>query len=200
MKILVVADTPVPELQRQRLARELVEGIDLVLSCGDLPPEYLTMLRNRLGVPLFYVMGNHDIRYHSSPPVGCTEIHRRIVKFGGLRILGLGGSRWYNGGPNQYQEGEMRKFIARLWFALLLNRGVDMVVTHAPPRGVGDAEDPCHKGFRCFRRLIKRHRPGHFIHGHIHAHFASPRDRLQQVGTTTVINSYGYHVFEIEMA
>lgn len=200
MKILVVADTPVLELQRQRLARELVEGIDLVLSCGDLPPEYLTMLRNRLGVPLFYVMGNHDIRYHSSPPVGCTEIHRRIVKFGGLRILGLGGSRWYNGGPNQYQEGEMRKFIARLWFALLLNRGVDMVVTHAPPRGVGDAEDPCHKGFRCFRRLIKRHRPGHFIHGHIHAHFASPRDRLQQVGTTTVINSYGYHVFEIEMA
>lgn len=196
MRILVVADTMVPELEAERPDQSLVAGVDCVLSCGDLAPEYLTRLRNRLGVPLFYVKGNHDIRYQSSPPVGCTEIHRRIVSFEGVRMLGLGGSRWYNGGQNQYHEHEMRRFISRLWFELLWNRGVDMIVTHAPPRGVGDAEDPCHKGFRCFLRLIERYRPAFFVHGHIHTLFASPQDRLRLVGTTSVINCYGYHVFE----
>ena len=76
-------------------------GVDLILSCGDLPPEYLTRLANVFEAPLFYVRGNHDIRYDDKPPVGCTDLHRRLAKIAGINILGLAGSHWYNGGPFQ---------------------------------------------------------------------------------------------------
>ena len=107
MKILAVAD---------RVARELVEpvhggpgltDIDLIVSCGDLPPEFLTELRARYDLPLLYVLGNHDLRYTASPPRGCRYIDRLLVTQNGLRILGFSGSRWYNGNINQYTEKEM---------------------------------------------------------------------------------------------
>ena len=61
------------------------------MSCGDLPPEYLASIREQLDVPLYYVRGNHDIRYQNSPPVGCLDIHQRRITFKGLRIMGLRG-------------------------------------------------------------------------------------------------------------
>ena len=73
-----------------------------------------------------------------------------------------------------------------------------MVVTHAPPRHIHDAEDPCHRGFECFHRLIKKYQPGYFIHGHIHRLFDDPADRVTVVGKTRVVNTYGYNILEIE--
>lgn len=73
-----------------------------------------------------------------------------------------------------------------------------MVITHAPPRHIHDAEDLCHRGFRCFRWLIDRYSPSYFIHGHIHRHFNDPSERMTVVGKTKVINTYGYHIFDIE--
>ena len=99
-------------------------------------------------MPLYYVRGNHDIRYRTSPPTGCMNIHQRRVTFRGLRIMGLEGSRWYNGGPIQYREFQMRQMIWRMLPGLWFKGGVDMVVTHAPPRHIHDAEDRCHGGLR----------------------------------------------------
>lgn len=82
----------------------------------------------------------------------------------------------------------------RIW----RHRGLDIVITHAPPRHIHDAEDRCHRGFKSFRRLIERHAPRYFIHGHIHADFADPSDRITNLGGTQIINTYGYHVLEIE--
>jgi Icc-related predicted phosphoesterase len=74
---------------------------------------------------------------------------------------------------------------------------VDIVITHAPPRHIHDAEDRCHRGFKSFRRLIKRYAPRYFIHGHMHADFADPSDRITEWQGTQIINTYGYHVLEI---
>lgn len=197
MKILVVADTVVPELTAERWDPAPVRGIDLILSCGDLPPEYLVELSRRTGVPVYYVMGNHDIRYADKPLEGCLDIHRRIVAYHGIRLVGLAGSRWYNGGINQYSEAQMRSFLFRLWLPLIRSRGVDIIVTHAPPRGVGDAEDPCHRGFRCFHRLIERYSPAYLLHGHIHTLFGSDQERIRWLGTTRVINCYGYYLLHV---
>lgn len=196
MKVLSVSDTVVPELSDRFDARRF-EGVELVLSCGDLPPEYLSSIREKLDAPLYYVRGNHDIRYKTTPPVGCLNLHRRRITFKGFRFMGLEGSRWYNGGPIQYREYQMRQMIWRMLPGLWFKGGVDVVVTHAPPRHIHDAEDRCHRGFASFLRLISRFKPRYLIHGHIHAHFTDPSRRVTLVGHTRVINTYAYHLLEM---
>jgi Icc-related predicted phosphoesterase len=197
MKILSISDIVVPDLS-DRIHVDQFKGVELVLSCGDLPPEYLTFIRENLDAPLFYVRGNHDIRYTHSPPVGCVNIHQRRVPFKGLRILGLEGSRWYNGGPIQYREYQMRQMIWRMMPGLWFGGGVDIVVTHASPRHIHDAEDRCHRGFKSFLKLIGRFKPRYFIHGHIHTHFTDPAQRVTLVGQTRVINTFGFHLLEVD--
>jgi Icc-related predicted phosphoesterase len=196
MKILTVSDTVIRDLLERKSKKDFA-NLSMILGCGDLPPEYLHELRSRYEVPLYYVLGNHDLRYREAPPKGCTLIDRRLVYHDKLRLLGFSGSRWYNGKINQYSEQQMRSHVRKLWFTLWRSRGVDLIVTHAPPRFIHDAEDLCHRGFRVFNTIIAKYRPQFFVHGHIHADFVDEADRITQVDTTTVINSYGYHVFEI---
>lgn len=197
LRVLSVSDVVEPQLY-QRFEPEAVQGVDLVIACGDLPPEYLSFLAGASGAPLYYVRGNHDIRYDSKPPTGCMDLHARLVRFRGLTLLGLAGSHWYNGGPNQYTESQMRRIIRRLRPAIWFNRGIDVVVTHAPPRHIHDAEDPCHRGFECFRWLIQKYAPAYFIHGHIHCRFTDPAHRISVINHTQVINTYGHYRFEID--
>jgi predicted phosphodiesterase len=107
LKILTVSDFE-DNLLIRRVETRTLEPVDLILSCGDLDPEFLSFLRDRLDRPLFYVKGNHDIRYTPTNPVGCENIHQRIVTFNKINILGLEGSMWYNGGANQYTEAMMK--------------------------------------------------------------------------------------------
>lgn len=196
MKILTVSDVVTEKLLDRANPLPALDGIDLVIGCGDLPPEYLSSLRDIFDVPLYYVLGNHDLRYTAAPPVGCSNIHRRLVVHQGIRIAGFSGSRWYNGNINQYTEKEMSRYIRKMWFRLWRS-GVDLVITHAPPRYVGDAEDPCHRGFRAFRQLLEKYKPRYMVHGHIHRTFNNDAERFTTFGKTQVINSYGYHTFEI---
>ncbi len=186
-----------PELF-ERSATVPFADVDLILSCGDLPPEYLSRLVNIFNAPLYYVRGNHDIRYDDKPPEGCRNLHRVLVKNRGINILGLEGSHWYNGGPSQYEEWQMRSIIRRLRPSLWWRGGVDVVMTHAPPRHIHDSEDPCHRGFECYRWLIEKYRPSYFIHGHIHKEFSDPSERITVVDKTKVVNTYGYWLLEIE--
>jgi Icc-related predicted phosphoesterase len=197
LKILTVSDTVSSELLDSPEIFQTYKDIDLIISCGDLPPEFLSALRHRFDVPLMYVLGNHDLRYSASAPLGCSCIDRRIVTFGAVTLVGFSGSRWYNGGMNQYTEKEMERFIGRMRFSLWRHGRPDIVVTHAPPRYVNDAEDPCHKGFNSFSRFIEKYNPSYFIHGHIHRNFKDDVDRITKVNDTQVVNSYGFYIIEI---
>jgi Icc-related predicted phosphoesterase len=89
--------------------------------------------------------------------------------------------------------------IARFLRPRLRRRGpLDIVVTHAPPRRVHDSEDPCHRGFQVYRRLIDRYQPKYFLHGHIHRRFDDPWERITRIGRTQVINCSGYYLFEYD--
>ncbi|HID70485.1 MAG TPA: Icc-like protein [Desulfobacterales bacterium] len=198
MKILSVSD----RVENRLLIKAencLPDKPDLVLACGDLPPEYLSDLRDFYAVPLFFVEGNHDLRHGKSPPIGCTNLHARLVTEQGLNIMGFSGSRWYNGGINQYTEPQMKKLVRSLWFRLLQHRNIDIIITHAPPRFIHDKEDPCHKGFKSFVPLIEKQKPTWFIHGHIHALFNEPAERISTFYETKVINSYGFFFFETKL-
>jgi len=196
MRVLTVSDIVHPPLYPVS-DREAIGPIDLVVACGDLPPEYLEYLAHIFNGPLFFVKGNHDIRFGNQAPRGCTDLNRRIMTFRGVRFLGLEGSMWYNGGPCQYTEKQMKRHIRLLRLPLWWRKGVDVVVTHAPPRDIHDGPDLCHQGFDCFRTLIQRYRPRFFLHGHIHTVFKNAADRITFFGTTRIINTYGHHILDI---
>ena len=197
MRILTVSDVVLPELA-ERFDDERFQKVDLILSCGDLPPEYLTLLLARFRVPLYYVRGNHDIRHDGYQPDGGVDLDEELIWFRGIRLMGLEGSSWYNGRPHQYTERQMRRKVRRLRFRLWRMGGVDIVITHAPPRHIHDADSPSHRGFQCYRKLIERYQPRYFIHGHMHFNYTAHPRRMTEVNRTRVINSYGYYLFDIE--
>jgi predicted phosphodiesterase len=86
IKILSVSDVVEPKLDRGTDS-DLFEGIDLIISCGDLPPEYLSRLVHFYKAPLYYVKGNHDIRFKDKQPMGGDDLHGRLVNVAGLNIL-----------------------------------------------------------------------------------------------------------------
>lgn len=194
MKILCLADEE-SKAYWDFFRKERLADIDLILSCGDLKPEYLSFLVTMAHAPLFYVHGNHDERYQTHPPEGCDCIDGKIVEFRGLRILGLGGSPRYRPGPFQYTEADMSRRIRRLTWRL--RRGVDIVVAHAPARDLGDLEDLPHRGFAALRALIERYRPRYFLHGHVHAGYTHAFVRERDHCGTRIINVGPVYILEL---
>ncbi len=196
MKILTVSDEESPALWEYYTPGRL-RDYDLILSSGDLDPEYLSFLVTMARCPVLYVHGNHDAGYANRPPLGCDCIDGKVVEYNGLRILGLGGCRKYHPGDHQYTEAQMRSRIRKLRYPLWRTKGVDIVVTHSPIRGVGDGEDPAHKGFEALKDLVEEYRPGHLIHGHVHLRYGQDPTRVRHLGDTVVINTTGSYVLEI---
>ncbi|MBR6208510.1 MAG: metallophosphoesterase family protein [Oscillospiraceae bacterium] len=196
MKLLLISDIESPLLWDHFVPGRL-DDVDLILSCGDLKPEYLSFLVTMSHARLLYVPGNHDGIYETQPPEGCECVDGRLVTVEGLRILGLGGSSWYNGGPYQYSEGQMRRRIRKKAPALWLGGGVDIVLAHAPIRGLGDQDDPAHRGFDSFRGLVERWHPRYFVHGHVHLNYGYKIPRRSRLGDTEIINAYGYQFLEL---
>ena len=195
MNILIVADEESPALWDYYTPGKL-DRYDLILSCGDLNAKYLEFLVTMARCPLLYVHGNHDGTYGHQPPEGCDCMDDRLVIYRGLRILGLGGSRKYSAGSHQYTERQMEKRIRKLKRAIVLAGGVDIVLAHAAPRGVGDAEDRTHQGFEAFLPLIEACSPQYFLHGHVHLNYGTNIPRVRQYGSTQVINCCGKYVLE----
>ena len=196
MKILLVSDEEDRFLWDYYTPGRL-KGIDLILSAGDLKAEYLSFLVTMANRPLLYVHGNHDGGYAQRPPEGCQCIDGKLVTVGGLRILGLGGSALYNGGPHQYTEKQMRWRIHRLRLKLALTGGVDIVLTHAPVRGFGDEDNMTHRGFEAFLPLLDQYQPRYLVHGHIHQRYGANRPRCYQYNETTIVNATGRYILEI---
>jgi Icc-related predicted phosphoesterase len=196
MMVLAVGDEVDERLLGERVPDSLAE-VRLLLSCGDLPADYLEALVDRFQVPLFYVRGNHDRRYGEAPPPG-ENIHGRLVTVGQLRILGFEGSHWYNGEGVQYTERQMWWRVAACRPAVWRARGVDIIVAHTPPYGVHDGRDVCHTGFKTFRALLARIQPHYFVHGHNHLSYTPMASRVTVVGATRVVNAFRSVLLPIE--
>lgn len=198
MKILVLADEESKYLW-DYFEKDKLEGIDLIISCGDLKPQYLSFLATYSKVPVLYVHGNHDAIYDETPPEGCICIEDDIYVYKGIRILGLGGSKCYNYGNYQYSEKAMRLRIKKLWFKLRYHKGFDILVTHAPAYQFNDGDDLPHSGFEVFRELLDQYRPKYFLHGHVHLNYSWNQQRECMYNEcTTVINGYERYIFDYE--
>lgn len=195
-KILVISDEPSKYLwdfyQPGRLS-----GYDMILSCGDLPAEYLSFVATFANCPVLYVHGNHDEKYLVKPPEGCVNIDGRFYIQDGLRILGLGGSIRYKPGPFQYTQNEMYWRYIKVSWKLWLKKGLDILMTHSPAKGINDRKDKAHEGFEVFKYLIDKYHPIYFIHGHVHMSYGN-QPRITYYQGTTIINAFHYYVLEFE--
>lgn len=198
MKILVLADVESKYLW-DFYEEGRFDGIDLVISCGDLKPHYLSFIATYTKAPVLYVHGNHDECYIDTPPEGCICIDDMIYEYNGIRILGLGGCMQYNYGTIQYTEKQMTRRVRKLLPKLLFHRGFDILVTHAPAYQLNDGTDLPHMGFKVFRRLLYKYQPKYFLHGHMHLNYNHklPRE-CTFLEHTTVINGYEKYIFEYE--
>jgi Icc-related predicted phosphoesterase len=211
-RILAIADEVDEGLYGDKLIRLRPE---IVLSCGDLPFDYLEYIVSRLNVPLLYVPGNHDADLRRSDdtfsplraeapahgPEGCINVDGRVVEAAGLRIAGLGGSMRYRPGPNQYTKAEMRWRALRVELLSRLKRDrtrrrLDVLLTHAPPEGFSGKEvDLAHRGFSAFNRLIKNLAPRLHVHGHVHP-YGIPQP-VHRLGGTLITNAVPSRLVEI---
>ena len=197
MKILIVADEECSALWDYYTPGKLRE-FDLILSAGDLKAEYLSFLVTVARCPLMYIHGNHDGYYAQEPPEGCDCIDDKLVVYKGLRILGLGGCRKYSSDVHQYTERQMQKRIQKMKKAIQLAGGVDIVLTHSAPCGIGDAEDLAHKGFEAFLELIDTYKPKYFLHGHMHMNYVTGLARQEEYHGTQIINCCERYVLEMD--
>jgi Predicted phosphoesterases, related to the Icc protein len=216
MRILCISDQVDPLVYSPRI-RDRFKDIDLVLSAGDLPPEYLGFITSMLNVDLLYVAGNHDLGELEAKGIyrwperekgeidrstGAIDVGFKLKREGDLIVLGLPGSMLYNKGPNQYSEFRMNlrilALLPRLYFNKIVHgRAADIVLTHASPLGIHDRPDLCHRGFKCYLWLMRKFKPRWLIHGHIHLYDLADV-RITDYHETTVLNAFGHWIIDTE--
>jgi uncharacterized protein len=218
MKILCVSDQIDPLVYSSNI-KERYKDIDLVISAGDLPMEYLDFIVSSLNKPVYFVFGNHNLSefslYHKESGTphhierentfnptshGTTYIGFKTLRDNGLLIAGASGSLRYNNGLNQYTDGQMKRKLMSLLPSMIFNkirygRFLDILVTHASPEGIHDKSDPCHRGFKSLIWFMKAFKPRYLIHGHIHLYDLQDI-RVSRFLETTVINAYSHFVLD----
>jgi len=216
LKILCISDQIDPQVYSPQI-KERFSDVDLILSAGDLPFDYLDFIISSLNKPLFFVFGNHNTEelHHykklwntsmlqdDSNYLGCGAIHlgSKIKIEGKVILAGLGGCMRYNNGVNQFTDFEMFLEIIKLIPRLLLNRifrgrYLDILLTHAPPRGIHDKQDKCHLGFKGYLWFMKTFKPKYLVHGHIHLYDLSDV-RNTTWNKTTIINAFSHCVINL---
>jgi len=213
VKILCISDQIDPLVYSPGI-KERFADIDLILCAGDLPFDYLDFIISNLNKPLLFVFGNHHIgelkhyrRLWNTPLTegfreynGCGAIHvgSKVKIEENFIVAGLGGSMLYNHGDNQYTDFGMFLEIAKiipalLWNRLVRGRFLDILLTHAPPKGIHDKNDKCHWGFKTYLWFMKVFKPRYLVHGHIHLYDMCDV-RCTKWKDTTVINAYSHYV------
>jgi hypothetical protein len=195
VRVLAVADEEVLAVASR--AKDL--QVDLVLAAGDLPWDYLERVVAVVGAPAAFVPGNHDPRIGhgtATGPRGMVNLDEQVLTIGGLRVAGLGGCVRYNEGAHQYTQKEYDRRARRLLKRAKGPRPVDVLLTHAPPLGLGDDDDPSHLGIAALHGVLETLQPSWHLHGHIHPFGLHKDDRHR--GRTTIRNVIPWHVIDIE--
>ena len=219
MTILCVSDHRDPIIYSS-LVKERFGNVDVVLSAGDLELEYYGFIVSSLNKPLLFVFGNHNLskigKYrqqyttpfeqmqlsdsYMAPSYGADYVGGKVKNVSGLIVAGLGGSRRYNAGANQFTEFQMARRMIRLLPRLLYNRVkykryLDILLTHSAPWGLGDQPDACHRGFKSFLLFMRWFKPAYLIHGHVHLYDLNA-NRIFHYEDTTIVNAYNHYVIE----
>lgn len=202
IRLLAVSDAVDPALTHA-VNRDAIGRLDAIVGCGDLEPSYLGFLADSFGVPIAFVRGNHDRGGHWSETARKAPDHLRsgrLVQVGAITVAPF---EWPGLRADQAPRDEWQAWrdVIRAARSLVIRRlrgrtSPILVLSHAPPRGVGDhAANRYHLGYAAYRWLLERMRPPLWLHGHIDP--ASVLDWRASFGPSMVANVTGSVVVEL---
>jgi hypothetical protein len=202
IRLLAVSDSVDPALEHA-VNREAIGRLDAIVGCGDLEPSYLGFLADAFQVPVAYVRGNHDHGGHWSETAARAPSHLssgRLIDVGGITVAPF---EWPGLQRDRAPRDEWLAWrdVIRAWRALFGRRlrgrtAPVLVMSHAPPLGVGDhAANRYHLGYRAYRWLLERLRPPLWLHGHVDP--ATIEDWREPHGRSMVANVTGSVVVEL---
>ena len=198
LRILAVSDEVQPELWGG-IERDHFGPLDLVVSCGDLPPAYLSYLDGTLRVPFVYAIGNHDLdeawRDHASRLLPARPRGVQLVRYDGFDVVALDWPGTDKRRGREQDRTAWREAIGLRLRTLLRGRSPLIVASHVAPHGAGDDRDVYHRGFGGYRWLAEQLRPALWLHGHTTP--ASQPERVTHIGPTTCVNVTGAWVIDL---
>jgi len=201
IRLLAVSDDVDPALD-YAINRDKIGRVDAIVGAGDLEPSYLGFLGDAFGAQVAYIRGNHDRGGHWEETLLAAPhplSSGQLVEVDGITVApfewpGLRHDRATRNEPRAWLD------VLRISRSLLMRRlrgrrSPVLVLSHAPPRGVGDSTDPYHVGFAAYRWLLERLRPPLWLHGHTTP--ATVTDWRDRLGDSIVINVTGSVVVEL---
>ncbi|WP_294619005.1 metallophosphoesterase family protein [uncultured Roseovarius sp.] len=187
MKILAFSDLH-HSASRAEILVEAAQEADLVIGAGDFCnarrglPEAMALL-DGITAPMVVVPGNaeSDKELKKAARKGIHVLHGEACDIGGLRLFGVG----YGVPPTPF--GAWSCDMSEADAESLLNRckGVDILITHSPPKGVADVTSQgISVGSTAIRAAIETLQPQLALCGHIHDSWG----QTGQIGATQVVN------------
>lgn len=181
---LCIADRPPQKKIRDRV-KEF--PIDLIITLGDLEYLQIVELGHINNIPKIGVYGNHCTPGYMED-LGIINLHLQTFEFKGLLFGGFEGSPRYKNDSyaKMYTEDEATNLIQQLPY-------VDVLISHSPPKGINDEDDPAHIGFQALRSYLEEQHPHYFLHGHT---YPKPEALLTKFLTTQIIYVNGDQLVE----
>jgi len=221
LRILAVADQESHYLTYTLTQKKTAPPADVVCACGDLPTDYLEMLKIFVSEVLVLVKGDQDkpplrpsLAAASLPPEDLVEsfarapglnLHGKVRARCGAYFCGFNGVRADHGPGFRYREREMRRIVRRVLRTLRWRQRLDwwlgrsarpvIVISHAPPRLDPQRPDPA-QGFDCFRRFIEKARPAVWLHGDVPLPAFNQVTRQDHCGTA-IINAFEFKLVRV---
>jgi hypothetical protein len=202
IRILAVSDDVDPALEHA-VNRDALGHLDAIVGAGDLEPSYLAFLGDAFKVPVAYVRGNHDRGGRWAETVRSAPSHLcsgDVVDVSGLTMAafewpGLNADRAPRDEWNAWRD-VLRASRSLLLRRLTGRRAPVLVLSHAPPRGVGDHEaNRYHLGYAAYRWLLDRVHPPLWLHGHVNP--ATIADWRERYNGSLVANVTGSVIVEL---
>lgn len=187
MRLLALADIHAEQQALDHLAAFLKhERFDAILYAGDFtqfgPAGFASDVLDVLqrAAPVYAVPGNLD-----TPDVlellkkRGVSVHGETKKLGDWKVAGWGGSpKGFVTTPIQFTEEQIWEGLAALDIG-----PKTILVTHAPPRGIGDISSKGeHAGSTSIRRIIEERQPALHICAHIHQ-----QEGIFELGPTKIV-------------